>query len=751
MKVEKSKLITTYFEQGKIFQEQGQITEAIEKYNCILEINSHHPPTLHKLAIIYENIKNFDQSIDYYNRLINVKPDNAIFYARLAKVMIEKGCIEDAILNYQKAIKITTELPAWVYISLGDLLEGKKQIDDAINNYNQAINLYPENSNSWIKLANIYFRQGNIDQVIDTYQKAIRLQPNLSFNVYQNLSFALRSQGRLEEANQVIQSMPTPEHSKIYAQIWETLNQVNLEKIDTQIFPDSTKMNIKEIEGYFNQVSKYKIINLTSLTESDQECINDNSLSLEYLKLNQPININQNKNIKKVLESQNNNCSYKTKHPFTKLLGRTDFQISLVESGKIKAICPFTGKTIYSNHSFFIGGINSYRFLSQEIFYLIIARPLAEKCFLYFPQKELIISLVSDSEPLSNIHQNDRLIQKINFLKTSLVFNWQQTIVYINTHQKKTAVIVDDIPNIGHYLWNYLSGIEKIFQYKQLDNIDKFIITDSQFFGKISDLYLNINNTKIQYIKRPEILQETLKNNYFVIKLGHVTIQENLAKRVSEYSWNKSSSSLKKDIETSKQNFPLIWITIRTDNRSWVNQVEGIANIIQKLAHDFPHLGIVLNGFAQPEHGIVGKQNQLIIEQEKEIAHQIQSLISKDINVYNIIGCMMHESVVWANAVDLYLSPWGASLVTIAGIANKPGIIHTNKQVLRIPILNRCWWLRLEQGESLIPQFIDEKYITDVIQGIKKKALDDYCPTLNNYDCDWQVIYERMLALILSM
>ena len=122
----------------------------------------------------------------------------------------------------------------------------------------------------------------------------------------------------------------------------------------------------------------------------------------------------------------------------------------------------------------------------------------------------------------------------------------------------------------------------------------------------------------------------------------------------------------------------------------------------------------------------------------------------KTIPIYDIVGSIMHESIAYANATDLYLSPWGAGLIKIAGIAEKPGVIHTNKKVLKKGIPARCWWLIGQGNKAQIPAFIDESSVSDVKQEIQKTHSEKR-NQLDDYDCDWRVILKELQKLILKI
>lgn len=88
---------------------------------------------------------------------------------------------------------------AEAHASLGEALVAKGRIDDAIMEYRRAIELNPELAGAHINLGLILADQGQHDEAIAEYHKAISIQPNLA-NAHYNLGLALAAKGRRSEA-----------------------------------------------------------------------------------------------------------------------------------------------------------------------------------------------------------------------------------------------------------------------------------------------------------------------------------------------------------------------------------------------------------------------------------------------------------------------------------------------------------------------------------------------------------------------
>lgn len=675
---------------------------------------------------------------------------NKIYFEEIKKLQKE-GKIAEVIERYKQAIAVQPNLPIWVYQQLGNTLKQNGQTEEAIPFYQQAIKNQPNQPDLHLAIAQAYFEQNNLAKVIEHYQQAIQLKPNLPFNIYKNLEKALKLQGEDAQAAQLIQSAPQVKEGKSYGEIWQALNQINLNnwQPDTNKIP--SKIEFAAAEQYFSQTSEYKIINVTQITLQDQTYLENLGLSVEYLKANGARLITQDGVSPSKSDYPSVPSGFDQLH-WQSAAQKTDFQASIIDSGCIYALCPTTGKVLSSNRSLYgwqwtRGGMIFYRFVGEQVFYLITGGPWGQKCSLYFPNLELLahISPVFDFFPDG---------KALNGFKAQIVATWQQVRTYLTcTDPAKTIAIVGQNENIGHYASNILSGVQKIYELGKFEKIDQFFAVGSQFYGSLGEIFPEIASNKIKHFSHlPAVCQEITNHNYFAVRIGDLFVKKDLAKRIHQASWQKSSSALQTQVlEAQKKHFPLLWITIRTGSRSWISQAEGISQIINALYQDFPQLGIVFNGFSRGEIRIrsaKGKDEE-IISREQKVIQEIQGLVPQNLPIYNLVGKMMHECIVWVHATDLYLGPWGATMTNTL-IANKPGIIHTNKAVLKMPLLMR--WGSWERENAIVPVYIpEEEVIENQEDAINKSCLWDTRPTLRKYDFDWQVVYREFVNLLTTI
>ena len=237
-----------------------------------------------------------------------------------------------------------------------------------------------------------------------------------------------------------------------------------------------------------------------------------------------------------------------------------------------------------------------------------------------------------------------------------------------------------------------------------------------------------------------DVFKTVVDNNYVAFRANARFIEEPLINRICEVSLKKCTPDFLNEVERANAHFPLLGVQIRTSSRVWLGQAEGIANIIQCLYSDFPNLGVVFDGWSLTGKEDSDSVNWSMIESEKAVMAEILSVINPAINTYSAIGATTYETVVWAKAIDLHISPVGAGLIYQVWIGNKPGVFHAHTQVLNYQDVRQ-----MLSGNSELPYF--EKLIPQVF--IPNDSVVDY--TDCNYDCDWKVIYNEVVKLIKNL
>jgi hypothetical protein len=218
----------------------------------------------------------------------------------------------------------------------------------------------------------------------------------------------------------------------------------------------------------------------------------------------------------------------------------------------------------------------------------------------------------------------------------------------------------------------------------------------------------------------------------------------------------------------------LVWFGIRVGSRSWSDQASGITRIIESLYNRFPTIGVVFDGFSLPGdrdlQALDAHEYSKIIAVELDVVKTVireLGAISNKIGIFNIVGSSIFDAVLWAQAIDAYISSYGTLQHKVGWLGGKPGIIHSNQTLLSYS--NRYIWASIE--DALVPRYVRMSAVSDIPRDSEQdisiyKRVNDYSevgagirsvdnvaeirPEFNNYRVEWEALFEDLVDLLQS-
>jgi hypothetical protein len=635
----------------------------------------------------------------------------------------QKKKLNEIRLTIKKLEKKTRLIISRIEKSQGDVLYQEGNFDGAVRCYENAMQFAPRNQSIHLALCNIELEKSNFKQA----------------SVYFNQASLLQCSQKQPEETKCITLEDCQQ--KVYDLLWKSLNCTdnNPRLNDIKHNLDIGNLQQNNIEKYFEKLSSYKIVSLHNLAKQEAELLKNSKISIEYLQLT------QRGYFEFQLESTNKFSSDSDRSKCLSISYPSDikdeivFQNSIAENGYMYAYCPFTGQILSSNQSLIARyWTHFYRFVSRDVFYILVNEAWSGKRAIYFPKLEVIVLINQGCQ-----ESKTTLVNQVNQLKSFLVKNWKQAINYI-THKesKKTVAFTAFNPNMGHYLWNELSGIERLYNSRSINKIDKIIVGRLQYFVPFQEIFSEIDPNQIIEYREEHVWnlgKFILENNYFAFKPGDRFIPESLVERIRRTSVQKCSQSFLQEIEESKQHFPLIWINIRaghSGHREWVGEIDGIANIIRKLTSDYPNGAVVFDGASRIETISFARDEKMIQVASSKTKQILDLLTENHIKIYNTIGSIMYESIVWASTVDFYVIPAGSGVCKASWITGKPCIIHGPHEIMQ---LSQSGSSVLESRPSI--RRVPNEFITKAPTDHKGPYGYDW------YNCDWKGIYQEIVQL----
>jgi tetratricopeptide (TPR) repeat protein len=131
----------------------------------------------YNLAVNLQKEGLIEEAIEQYQIALKIDPDEVDAYQNLGFAFLNKGLPDKAIEEFQIALKLNPDL-ADAHNGIGTAFLVKGLTDKAIEQYQIALKLNPDLADAHNNLGIIYKMSGSIDKAIDEYQAAVRLHPS---------------------------------------------------------------------------------------------------------------------------------------------------------------------------------------------------------------------------------------------------------------------------------------------------------------------------------------------------------------------------------------------------------------------------------------------------------------------------------------------------------------------------------------------------------------------------------------------
>lgn len=415
-----------------------------------------------------------------------------------------------------------------------------------------------------------------------------------------------------------------------------------------------------------------------------------------------------------------------------------------IKSGAFLAVCPVSGKLLSSRESIPFGNnftrrnlrMCAYRFESDFVFYIITGQLWAEKIGMYIPEMECFIQL------------GNRNVSRVQI--TRLLAKWKQWIrthndeirKYLTSDEKHTSLVISYPTNFYHYLCNGLASLDRLNELNVLRYIRKMYVNSFDFFGAVDDIFPSLES-KVTKSSPDTFDIDVLKEDLFIMAPSHITLRVEFIEALKKSLISGISKSMRESIDRVQEKSDLIvLIYVKINRRQWIQQVDGLTQIFNRLSKKYGKISVIFTGFTFPStidevnHESLKSHYKEYIDAEKDVINGIRDgLNSESVQLIDIIGEKMDTVLAWCESGDFYISPGGVGMVPFTLFANKPGIFHSNTAVNEIPIKNRPYCF--EREDINIPFFLNDEDVED-IKTEESKASSH----ADSYNCDWKAIYD---------
>jgi predicted O-linked N-acetylglucosamine transferase (SPINDLY family) len=185
-------------DQARALNQQGQFDPATAICLAILENQSDHIESLELLAEMAAKTGNRQQAIQWYDKVIHVKPGHAVAYYRRGNQFKDNGEFEAAAASYDQAIALDPSY-ANAFCNRGVVLGNLNRLDEALASYSQAIVLNPQDALAYYNRGAVLRELERPDEALASCEQAIVVKPDYA-EAYCNRGILLQELKRSDEA-----------------------------------------------------------------------------------------------------------------------------------------------------------------------------------------------------------------------------------------------------------------------------------------------------------------------------------------------------------------------------------------------------------------------------------------------------------------------------------------------------------------------------------------------------------------------
>lgn len=348
--------------------------------------------------------------------------------------------------------------------------------------------------------------------------------------------------------------------------------------------------------------------------------------------------------------------------------GPTHFQKVALETGSVKAICPWSNEVLEAEAASFLSSeAIAYRFNN---FYVVtgLTGQGYPKCAMYLPKDGQVATLQR--------YAGQRLVQNLAGLIESQVENDG----FFPTRGRKYGVFFGH-PNFAHVLWNEFSQASEFLTSEPYSSVAA-VVESKKPLGPLSEIF---SRSHYRHVEMTGRFNEFYRSEELIpLRLG--------GRQLTEQATNQLMTYLEREVTQKarelRQKFrkPTIFVTVRTVNRTPSNQRELLIAIFGEIRKSFPNALVIWVGFSPPYGGWGVEQRDSAraeIERANTEIDQIERTLGFD--SIKLIGWSVLDVLWLSRSADYYFSHHGTMQNMLSWISGIPGMVHSNSTVLRSP------------------------------------------------------------------
>ena len=165
------------FHIGGLYLNQGNLEEALTRYNRSIELNGYETASFVNRAATFARMGKYDEAIRDYSHAITLDHQDARAYRDRGQIHLDTGQLEFAEKDFSEAIRLDERLED-AYIGRAASRAHRGDFEGAIPDLNFVIDLNPENSAAYSGRGAAFAATGNNQSALLDLCTAIEIDPN---------------------------------------------------------------------------------------------------------------------------------------------------------------------------------------------------------------------------------------------------------------------------------------------------------------------------------------------------------------------------------------------------------------------------------------------------------------------------------------------------------------------------------------------------------------------------------------------
>ena len=400
--------------------------------------------------------------------------------------------------------------------------------------------------------------------------------------------------------------------------------------------------------------------------------------------------------------------------------------MAVLAGGDYEATCPFTGTMLRTRTTFLDERTGACRFESPAIgqapgfiFYLCNNSAITDR--------ELFIPALNCTIAMPAPELGRGLFRRL----LAMVVRHADLLPAYLARPKRPATILTAYPglHVGHVLWNELTGLDRVRRTLPPDDLPDVIVPNAELgtevFGPVERI-LPAFTGKVRRLPSGVIPGIVYRDALVAMHVYDRRVSRALAERIGQVA--DADPAVRPDhgraAACHAEGRTVILIGLRVQNRTVPDPGIFWRDAIDHLCHRLGPITLVVDGVnarldADPstDYSSFGPQTgRPPVLDELEIVIRMRRQFHDDrVRIINTVGAPIARSLFWARQAAFFVALWGAGLAKYRWVANKPGLVLTNRANLRKMDGELGIYHSPAMMEAPTPlDFIDAEHVTDL-------------------------------------